>query len=974
MTRLVLILSILLYIIPLNTFSQGVCTFTGEENEDWNVNSNWNCILSTGSIREVPNASISEIIIPSGETVRLSTNVVLSNQVQLSVLGNISGSLSPTGTDSKSIFMNSSSSIVIKPNGSIRNLQELKLEAEASISIESNGILDLINDLKITGNSTIVTQSSSCIQVTDVFENTESATVSGNGCIIFRGDVNNSFNYSGGSVFGCTPTFVADNEVLSEQNCNTTTRTISAKDDVVCAINNDPIEAQVIQNDLLGSEPLRPSDLENIAVVRDPNYGNYAIDPRDNFKITYTPFPTADLENRNGVDSLVYEVKTTSGESATATLYLVFHKVDLPSSFQTCSPSFEVTPLILEPSGRWIYDPQEVTIDNPTLSNSSISLLNSESVIRWETELGCDPTDIILTRDTVLVNASSDRRNVFCADESTINLNQRFGITPLPNHTFSWSVDDILIRGELLNEIPSSDALVRYEVDSGICSGLFIDTLELIEVTANFEIENEICQSTTAGEFIDLNTLRTDTNINNLTSLWTINGSETDRLTISDTGSYIINHTAIANDICTNEVSKTIRINLSWDSNFEFPSHICSDTSSITLSDIEPFGQWFLNSSSNPLLQIEPRALTPDQTYTLIRKNGVASNCGSQSERSFVIESRPSSTFNKFDAAICAYSETIDLSNRIQNRTLSDVIEWRLGTTTASSIKPSIDLNDTELTFLVQNASGTCKAEASEILQISIPAVTRTIKNLTLDETETILELTEVSYRAINKNPELFEIEQLETLVKVTANALDINGTVTVTQLDGIVCNNTVDYTLFFEETVTSDAGPDLELNNFNTSNLQAIPTVYGTGRWLNIPNNVLITEAQNPQSTVTLRSGDNATLTWTVSTPGGQLASDSMKITRQEMNTIFIPQAFSPNGDGINDSFEIVGLASSDRVSLKVINRWGQMKYESTDYLNDTKWLGNDTQGNLLPSDTYMIRYKINEEKEQSKAVVLKR
>ena len=47
----------------------------------------------------------------------------------------------------------------------------------------------------------------------------------------------------------------------------------------------------------------------------------------------------------------------------------------------------------------------------------------------------------------------------------------------------------------------------------------------------------------------------------------------------------------------------------------------------------------------------------------------------------------------------------------------------------------------------------------------------------------------------------------------------------------------------------------------------------------------------------------------------------------------LFIPNAFSPNGDGYNDYFEILGIADYPQVNFKVFNRWGSLVYESTNY-----------------------------------------
>lgn len=53
----------------------------------------------------------------------------------------------------------------------------------------------------------------------------------------------------------------------------------------------------------------------------------------------------------------------------------------------------------------------------------------------------------------------------------------------------------------------------------------------------------------------------------------------------------------------------------------------------------------------------------------------------------------------------------------------------------------------------------------------------------------------------------------------------------------------------------------------------------------------------------------------------------------------LFIPSGFSPNGDGINDEFEILGLHKFPDHQLVVLNRWGDIVFESAPYLND--WHG---------------------------------
>jgi len=51
---------------------------------------------------------------------------------------------------------------------------------------------------------------------------------------------------------------------------------------------------------------------------------------------------------------------------------------------------------------------------------------------------------------------------------------------------------------------------------------------------------------------------------------------------------------------------------------------------------------------------------------------------------------------------------------------------------------------------------------------------------------------------------------------------------------------------------------------------------------------------------------------------------------------TLFIPNIFTPNGDNINDRFVIPGLADYPKSRLKILNRWGNEVYFSSDYQND--------------------------------------
>lgn len=72
---------------------------------------------------------------------------------------------------------------------------------------------------------------------------------------------------------------------------------------------------------------------------------------------------------------------------------------------------------------------------------------------------------------------------------------------------------------------------------------------------------------------------------------------------------------------------------------------------------------------------------------------------------------------------------------------------------------------------------------------------------------------------------------------------------------------------------------------------------------------------------------------------------------------TLIVSEAFSPNGDGLNDFFTIDNLEAYPDSELWIYNRWGAEVFHSDDYLND--WDGRSQSklnigGDELPEGTY--------------------
>ncbi len=105
------------------------------------------------------------------------------------------------------------------------------------------------------------------------------------------------------------------------------------------------------------------------------------------------------------------------------------------------------------------------------------------------------------------------------------------------------------------------------------------------------------------------------------------------------------------------------------------------------------------------------------------------------------------------------------------------------------------------------------------------------------------------------------------------------------------------------------------------------------------------------PQLTVV----DDATYTLTATGLGGCTASD--ELTVKVFKPVKVPNAFSPNGDHINDTWILTNLADYPGCTIEIFNRYGQRVYQSTGY--DTPWDGT-MNGHPLPLATYYYVIKL--------------
>jgi gliding motility-associated-like protein len=93
-----------------------------------------------------------------------------------------------------------------------------------------------------------------------------------------------------------------------------------------------------------------------------------------------------------------------------------------------------------------------------------------------------------------------------------------------------------------------------------------------------------------------------------------------------------------------------------------------------------------------------------------------------------------------------------------------------------------------------------------------------------------------------------------------------------------------------------------------------------------------------------------NSNYQLTIFYKNGCFAASSVRIKVLNNEELFVPNLFSPNGDGVNEKFEVFGYGIKD-FSMKIFNRWGEKIFESD---NQYKSWDGTYKGVLQNPDTY--------------------
>ncbi len=181
-----------------------------------------------------------------------------------------------------------------------------------------------------------------------------------------------------------------------------------------------------------------------------------------------------------------------------------------------------------------------------------------------------------------------------------------------------------------------------------------------------------------------------------------------------------------------------------------------------------------------------------------------------------------------------------------------------------------------------------------------------------------------------------------------------------VTAEDANHCTGAADFTITEPQQFSVNAGPDLVSVQYQTITLTGSASSANgiIGYYWQPDYHLSCTTCQNAQA-----SPDTTTMYVLMAMDGDScIAFDSMYVVVKPAGQAFIPSAFTPNADELNDYFEF-NILGADKIEVTVFNRWGEKVYYNANQHNgivnnSDAWDGKKN-GKLLPHDTYV--YQIN-------------
>jgi gliding motility-associated-like protein len=431
-------------------------------------------------------------------------------------------------------------------------------------------------------------------------------------------------------------------------------------------------------------------------------------------------------------------------------------------------------------------------------------------------------------------------------------------------------------------------------------------------------------------------------------------------------GPYTITHAT--NGVCPNATTFDITINAEDDASFSYTeiSYCQGDVSPVPTAVTSggtysgPVEIVFFTTTPG---KVNLPASTVGGPYTITyQTSGV---CPNSSTFDITILPTDDASFNYGPTSYCINDQNPTPTTSLPGGSFSAGIGLVFANTSTGEINLSASTPGTYTVTYTTN--GACPNFATQSITI------RALETVTFEYDASVFCVSDANqFPSVSPTGGTYEVSTGLSLVDAGTGEVSPNLSITevphtVQYTSSGACPNTVEIPITINAASIADAGVDIELPFLFSTELSAVAPTIGLGNW-NTSSEYTIETTTDPQSPITdLNIGLNEAV-WVVENGTCPAAMDTVIINVLDL---WIPEAVTPNDDGKNDFFAFRSLDEAT-CHLQILNRWGQIVFESEDYQND--WQGNNMNGALQPADTYFYIAIINNEQTYKGYVVLKR
>ncbi|MBL7952724.1 MAG: gliding motility-associated C-terminal domain-containing protein [Flavobacteriales bacterium] len=417
---------------------------------------------------------------------------------------------------------------------------------------------------------------------------------------------------------------------------------------------------------------------------------------------------------------------------------------------------------------------------------------------------------------------------------------------------------------------------------------------------------------------------------------------------------------------CTSTDMVTIVLNEQHDASFTYPaSAFCQDHESVEPVAASSMGTF--TSATGISVAPTTGTITPGSSIpgSHVITHTISGACPTSSDLTIVIAPSPNAAWNA-PATVCSNDELMDLSGSVTGDPNGT---WSGDGVTGTVFDPSVVSGSTLITRSI--TWGACTSSAPATIMVQEAPIANAGPDVAVCGYETMMAA------ELTSGQGSWTIAPLLTTAQPNLPNALVSGTVAgsyglVWMVSDEGCSATDTAQLILHDPADALelwAGVDQLLEVVTNTEVSAQASPGATVEWSLVSGSGQIAEPHQPFTSVTgLELGTN-TLVATVSLGQCIGTSDTLRIVVEDL---FIPQGFSPNGDGDNDRFEVTGMLAYPGSQLSVFNRWGQKVYENDSYMND--WEGRSHSGQELPNDTYFFVLNLSGDRAYNGFVVIKR